>query len=89
MHEFPTEAVQFVRKLRGSSHSVLTRCSDDHYYVVKFTNNPNGLTALKREVITTRLARRLSLPVPDYSFVYVSDWLLAHTPEIVGQDAKC
>lgn len=83
MRDFPTEAVHFVKRLRGSSQSFLTRCSNSRFYAVKFTNNPNGLCALMNEVVTARLGRFLSLPLADYAFVYVSDWLLQHNPELV------
>jgi len=73
------EAVHFVKRLRGSSRAVLTRCSDGSYYAVKFTNNPNGMRSLFHEVVISRLARQLSLPVPEYSFVSVSQWLVEHT----------
>ena len=82
MPEFPIEAVTFCKKLPGSSQAVLTRCSDGRIYAVKFTNNPNGARSLASEVVTTRLAHRLRLPVPDYSFVYVDEWLVSHTDDI-------
>jgi hypothetical protein len=76
------DATQFIKKLRGTTQSVLTRCSDDCFYVVKFTNNPEGLIALLSEVITARLGRHLGLPIPLFEYIHVGDWLLNHSPEI-------
>jgi hypothetical protein len=83
MPEFPIEAVLLMKRLRGSSQAVLTRCSNDRYYCVKFINNPNGVRALANEVVTTRIAHYLGVPVPNYSFIYVSDWLISHSPYMV------
>jgi hypothetical protein len=88
MSEHSTEAVHFIKRLRGSSEAVLTRCSDGCYYALKFTTNPNGLSSLLHEVLISRLARQLSLPVPDYSFVQVSQWLIENTPEISRVDGQ-
>jgi hypothetical protein len=80
--ESVVKAVHLYRKLRGSSQAVLARCSDGLYYAIKFTNNPNGICALRNELVTTRLAQALDLPVPNCSLVFVDEWLLTHTPEV-------
>jgi hypothetical protein len=76
-------ANMLIKKQRGMTQSVLARCSDGGYYVLKFTNNPLGLNALVSEVVTARLGHFLGLPVPAYAFVDVSDRLISHTPDIV------
>jgi hypothetical protein len=58
------------------------RCSDGHYYVVKFLNNPQHLRVLANELLATRLAETTELPVPATAVVEVGDWLLQHTPEL-------
>jgi hypothetical protein len=65
------------------TQSVLAKCSDGGYYVLKFKNNPQGLNALVSEVVTARLGRFLGLPVPEYAFVDVSERLISHTPAII------
>jgi hypothetical protein len=75
-------ATQLITKLTGVTQSVLTRCSDDCYYVVKFTNNPEGLIALLGEVITARLGQHLGLPIPSFEYVQVGHWLLKGSPNI-------
>ena len=74
-----------IEKLRGVSQSVLARCSDGGYYVLKFKNNPQGLNALVSEVVTARLGHFLGLPVPAYAFVQVSDQL-TRNPEFVMEN---
>lgn len=68
--------------MRGGAQSHLMRCSDGHYYVVKFQNNPQHLRVLANELLATRLAERVGLPVPVTEIVEVSPWLIEHTPEL-------
>ena len=58
------------------------RCSDQHFYVVKFRNNPQHSRVLANELLATRLAEVVGLPVPVTQVVEVGDWLLRHTPEL-------
>jgi hypothetical protein len=58
------------------------RCSDGNYYVVKFRNNPQHLRVLANEMLATRLAERVGLPVPVTAAVGVDEWLVEHTPEL-------
>lgn len=58
------------------------RCSDGHFYVVKFQNNPQHLRVLANEMLATRLAERAGLPVPCTEVVEVDEWLVEHTAEL-------
>lgn len=58
------------------------RCSDGHFYVVKFQNNPQGLRVLANEMLATRLAERVGLPVPITQAIEVDPWLVENTPEL-------
>ena len=51
-------------RMRGGAQGHLMRCSDGHFYVVKFRNNPQHLRVLANEMLATRLAERAGLPVP-------------------------
>jgi hypothetical protein len=68
--------------MRGGAQGHLMRCSDGNFYVVKFRNNPQGLRVLANEMLATRLAERVGLPVPITEVVQVDDWLVEHTPEL-------
>ncbi len=68
--------------MRGGAQGHLMRCSDAQFYVVKFRNNPQHLRVLANELLATRLAERVGLPVPMVNVIEVSDWLVEHTPEL-------
>ena len=76
------EAVQHVRRMRGGAQSHLMRASDGHFYVVKFQNNPQHLRVLANELLATRLAERIGLPVPVTEIIDVSAWVIENTPEL-------
>lgn len=58
------------------------RADDGHFYVVKFQNNPQHLRVLANELLATRLAGRVGLPVPVAEIVKVDGWLIENTPEL-------
>jgi hypothetical protein len=75
-------ALQHVRRMRGGSQAHLMRCSDKHFYVVKFQNNPQHLRVLANEMLATLLAQLAGLPVPEPVLVEVNDWLVKHSPQL-------
>jgi hypothetical protein len=75
-------AVQHVRRMRGGAQGHLMRCSDGNFYVVKFRNNPQHLRVLANELLATRLAEAVDLPVPRTEVVEVSDWMIGHTSDL-------
>jgi hypothetical protein len=77
-----TEAIQHIRRMRGGAQAHLMRCSDGFFYVVKFRNNPQHLRVLANEMLASRLAQLVGLPVPEGEVVDVGDWLIEHTPEL-------
>jgi len=89
----PTIAVQHVRRMRGGAQSHLMRAADNNFYVVKFKNNPQHLRVLANEMLATRLAERVGLPVPPTEVVEVSPWLIEHSPELniqlAGRTLEC
>ena len=68
--------------MRGGAQSHLMRCSDGHFYVVKFQDNPQHTRVLANEMLATRLAQAAGLPVPATEVVEVNSWLIEHTPEL-------
>lgn len=77
-----TQAVQHIRRMRGGAQSHLLLCSDGHYYVVKFRNNPQHYRVLANEYIASKLARQIGVPVPDIDLVEVSEAFLAQNHEL-------
>jgi len=89
----PTEAVQHVRRMRGGAQAHMMRARDGHFYIVKFQNNPQHLRVLANELLATRLAERVGLPVPVTEVVEVSEWLIRNTSELrielAGNNTPC
>src|SRR6266550_4976961 len=81
----PTAAVQHVKRMRGGAQGHLMRCDDGGYYVVKFQNNPQHLRILANEMLGTRLAARMGIPVPRTEVVEVSRDLIDLTADLVMQ----
>jgi hypothetical protein len=79
---YPLYAVQQIRRMRGGSQAHLMRASDGAFYVVKFTNSPQGTRILANEFLASRLGLWLGLPVPPVEVMDVSEWLIEHTPEL-------
>src|ERR1700731_2426090 len=75
-------ALEKIRRLCGGAQAQLMRCSDGHYYVVKFQNNPQHRRVLVNEMLGTALARLLGLRTALSAVVYVSDNLVGLTPEL-------
>lgn len=79
--------------MRGGAQSHLMRCSDENFYVVKFRNNPQHVRVLANELLGTRLAERVGLPVPVTEVVEVNEWLILHSPELniqlAGNTIQC
>jgi hypothetical protein len=75
-------ALEQIRRMRGGAQSHLMRCSDGHYYVVKFQNNPQHRRVLANELLGTRLAARLGLPTVPVAVVEVPEQLIRLTPEL-------
>jgi hypothetical protein len=67
--------------MRRGAPSHLMRCSDGHYYVVKFQNNPQHRRILVNEMLGTRLASRLGLPAA-VRVVQVPEELVRLTAEL-------
>src|ERR1700682_5389892 len=75
-------ATEQIRRMRGGAQLHLMRCSDGHYYVVKFQNNPQHRRVLVNELLGTRLASRLGLPTAPVAVVHVNAELIRLTPEL-------
>jgi len=75
-------AVEHIRPLRGGSQPHLMRCSDGHYYVVKFANNPQGLRVLANEYLAGRVAKLLGLPCPEICVIDVKEEIVRLTPAL-------
>ena len=81
----PIVALEQIHRMNGGTQSQLMRCSDEHYYVVKFQNNPQGVRILANELLASILAKTLGLPVAETAIVDVDAKLICHTAELAIQ----
>lgn len=86
-------AVECIRRMRGGSQPFLMGCDDGQTYVVKFRNNPQHVRILANEMLASRLAALIGLPVPGTAFVQVSQNLISGTPllrfQTAGREEQC
>ena len=80
--------------MRGGAQSQLMVGADSRLWVVKFQNNPQHLRVLANELIATRLAEAIGLPVPATDVIEVTDWLIEHTDDLyversIGRRERC
>ena len=80
------KAVTHIRGMRGGSQAHLMKCSDGHFYIIKFANNPQGTTILANEILAHGIASILGLPVPPCAIVDVAPKLIELTPELAIEE---
>jgi hypothetical protein len=68
--------------MRGGSQAHLIRASDNHYYVTKFSNNPQHVRILANEYLGSRIGTMLGLPMPEVRVIDVLEWLIANSPDL-------
>ena len=81
-------AIEHVRRMHGGAQAQLMKCSDDHYYVVKFMNNLQGAKILFNELLGARLAACLGLPVAASEIVYVDQQLINLCPGMIIERSR-
>ena len=76
-------ARRLVRKMRGSAQAHLLECDDGLFYVVKFSNNPQGgRRILSNEFISSLLMKRLAIHTPEIAVVNLDHDFLKTNPEV-------
>lgn len=73
-------AKEHIRKMRGGANAHLMRASDNHYYIVKFRNNPQHSRILVNELISCVLLEYLELPIPKWDIIEVPEDLIEASP---------
>ncbi len=83
---FPRVAAKrFIRKMHGGTQAHLLEANDGNFYVVKFSNNPQGCRVLVNDAIGTFLLRRLGISTPDPVLINVTREFLLQNPEVSMQ----
>jgi hypothetical protein len=76
----PVIATEYLRNMRGGAQTHLVKANDGNYYVLKLTNNPQGLRILANEFIAQRLLQYLRIPAPNVAAVELTPEFLAANP---------
>jgi hypothetical protein len=72
---------RYIRNLRGGSQPILAQASDGLFYVVKFTNNLQGVNLPFNESMGTELYRGCNLPVSSWKPLLITDDFLNQNPD--------
>jgi hypothetical protein len=76
-------ARRFVRKMRGCAQAHLLECDDGLFYVVKFSNNPQGgCRILDNELISSLLMKKLGIHTPEIAVVNLGYEFIKANPEV-------
>ncbi len=78
----PVQAIRQIRKMRGGAQAHLMECDDGHFYVVKFSNNPQHRRILANEWIASVFLTYLQISTPPTAIVQLSAEFLAANPDI-------
>lgn len=81
----PLEARRLIRKMRGGAQAHLIEAEDGHFYVVKFSNNPQHRRVLVNELIAGVLMDYLGFSVPVMRILSISEEFLERHPEAAIQ----
>lgn len=81
-------ARQHIKRMRGGSSAHMMLADDEHYYVVKFRDNPQHSRVLVNELICYVLLDYLGLPVPGWEIVDVPEYLIEAAPELTLETGK-
>jgi hypothetical protein len=76
-----TFVTRFIRKLRGGSQSILAQASDGLFYVVKFTNNPQGVNLAFNESIGSELYQACGLAIPAWKPLLLTEGFIDKNQE--------
>ena len=78
----PVDARRLIRKMRGGAQAHLLEAVDGHFYVVKFSNNPQHRRVLVNEWIASVFLKYLGLPAAEAAIVRVTPEFLAANPDV-------
>ena len=78
----PVIATRWLRPMRGGSQTHLIQASDGHHYVVKLTNNPQGLRTLINEWVAQRILTHLRIPCPEVEVVSIEGEFIEANPKL-------
>jgi len=78
------EICHVIRKMNGSSKAVLVGASDGKLYVAKFQESREHSNALFNEIAGYKVYRLFGLPVPGWTFLSISSWMIDSNADCLG-----
>ncbi len=78
----PIRARKFIRKMRGGAQAHLVEADDGAFYIVKFSNNPQGRRILINEWLACAFLRYLQIHVPETAMLEITPEFLKENPDI-------
>jgi hypothetical protein len=81
----PVDATRLIRKMRGGAQAHLLRSSDGHFYVVKFSNNPQHRRILINEWIASVFLNYLQISTPPAAMINLSPAFLEANADVYIQ----
>jgi hypothetical protein len=78
----PLKAVEYVRRVRGGSQAHILGADDGRRYVVKLLGNPQSNKVLANDLLATRMAQAIGLPVPVPSIIEVDAEFIDRNPQL-------
>ena len=78
----PVRARALIRKMRGGAQAHLMEGADGHFYVVKFTNNPQHRRILVNEWLASAFLRYLQIFVPETVAIELTADLIESSPDL-------
>ena len=78
----PILATRLIRKMRGGAQGHLMECDDGHFYVVKFSNNPQHRRILPNEWIASVFLNYLQISTPPTAIVQLTAEFLDENPDV-------
>jgi len=84
-------ARQVFRKMRGGSQSWLMQCDDNHFYVVKASNNPQGRRTLVNDYLGSKLLRLIEVNTAECTPIVIPEQLIGEQGlhSLYGEKAGC
>lgn len=66
------ELSTFITTLKGGTRPEIWKGKDGNYYVVKFTDNPQGVRSVINELFASQIGRAIGLPIPEGVVAYLT-----------------
>lgn len=78
----PLTARRHIRKMRGGAQAHLLEADDEHFYIVKFQNNPQHRRILVNELVSSVFLKYLQISTPETALIRLTESFLSENPQV-------